>query len=163
MLEMCAVFLEIDAEPWCCACRINGLTHLNLTKLDVLSDLETIQLGVQYRLKGEKIRSVPALIEDLEAVSVDYEFMPGWMSDISKVQSFPATDRCRFRMRDCEGKIMAAIHQIPQCQQCLGACHAGSVGRALSAVCQGASCHQQLPAWACQLLMSNTASSACSW
>lgn len=67
-------------------CRINGLTHLNLTKLDVLDDLETIQLGVQYRLRGQAIKSVPALIEDLEAVSVDYEFMPGWMTDISKVR-----------------------------------------------------------------------------
>ena len=51
----------------------------------MLSDLETIQLGVGYRLRGEKLKSVPSLIEDLEAVSVDYEFIPGWLCDISQV------------------------------------------------------------------------------
>ena len=55
----------------------------------MLSDLETIQLGVGYRLRGQPLKSVPALIEDLEAVSVDYEFLPGWMTDISKVLLAP--------------------------------------------------------------------------
>ena len=70
----------------CLWCRINGLTHLNLTKLDVLSNLEMIQMGVAYRLNGKPIKSVPSVIEDLEAVSVDYDFMPGWLCDISKVR-----------------------------------------------------------------------------
>lgn len=66
-------------------CRINGLTHINLTKLDVLSDLETIQLGVGYRLNGAPVASVPSEIADLERVEVVYEELPGWRCDISQV------------------------------------------------------------------------------
>ncbi len=65
--------------------RINGLTHINLTKLDVLSDLETIRLGVGYTLDGAPIPSVPSEIADLERVEVVYEELPGWRCDISKV------------------------------------------------------------------------------
>ena len=65
-------------------CSINGLTHINLTKLDVLSDLATIRLGVGYQLHGKPIFTVPAQLELLEAVTVDYEELPGWQRDISK-------------------------------------------------------------------------------
>ena len=83
---MPALAIQDHAESTHAArCRINGLTHLNLTKLDVLSDLEMIQLGVGYRLHGKRIQSMPSVIEDLEAVSVDCGFMPGWLCDISKV------------------------------------------------------------------------------
>jgi len=68
-------------------CRINGLTHLNLTKLDVLSEQDEILIGVRYRSKdGEILASVPADLETLEGVTVEYETMPGWKSDISKVR-----------------------------------------------------------------------------
>lgn len=70
-------------------CRVNGLTHLNLTKLDVLSELDTIQLGVAYRLHGKEIAAVPATIEELEALEVIYEALPGWKQDISKVGEDP--------------------------------------------------------------------------
>ena len=66
-------------------CRINGLTHINLTKLDVLSELETIQLGVGYKIDGKEISAVPSLIEDFERTEVLYETLPGWKQDISKV------------------------------------------------------------------------------
>lgn len=66
-------------------CRVNGLTHINLTKLDVLSQLDTIKLGVRYTLNGQPITSVPAQLEQLEQVQVEYEELPGWQSDISKV------------------------------------------------------------------------------
>ena len=44
------------------ATRINGLTHLNLTKLDVLSDLDEIPVGVKYQLGGADVavNSFPA-------------------------------------------------------------------------------------------------------
>ena len=63
--------------------RINGLTHINLTKLDVLSELETIKVGVAYELDGKVLSSVPASIAELERVKVVYEDLPGWKSDIS--------------------------------------------------------------------------------
>ena len=69
-------------------CRINGLTHINLTKLDVLSELETIRLGVGYKVDGKSISSVPSEIATLEKVEMVYEDVPGWQSDISKVRIF---------------------------------------------------------------------------
>lgn len=66
-------------------CRINGLTHINLTKLDVLSELETIRLGVGYKLNGKSISGMPSEIADVEKVEVVYEDIPGWQTDISKV------------------------------------------------------------------------------
>ena len=59
---------HLDLNP---APRINGLTHLNITKLDVLSDLAEIKIGLRYKASnGDTLKSVPADLETLEAVSV---------------------------------------------------------------------------------------------
>ena len=56
------------------ACRINGLTHLNLAKLDVLDTLDEVKIGVRYRAKdGTILSSVPADLEILEGVTVGGE------------------------------------------------------------------------------------------
>lgn len=58
-------WLDIAALRYCC--QINGFSSLNLTKLDVLSDLPEIQLGVAYKkTDGTPIRSFPADLRDLE-------------------------------------------------------------------------------------------------
>ena len=82
-------------------CRINGLTHINLTKLDVLSELETIRLGVGYKLNGKAISGVPSEIADVEKVEVVYEDIPGWQTDISKVRPQRLNrDRCHMKSHD---------------------------------------------------------------
>lgn len=69
--------------------RINGLTHLNMTKLDVLSGLDEVKVGVRYRAQdGTNLRSVPADLETLEHVTVEYETVPGWKTDISKCRKW---------------------------------------------------------------------------
>eukprot|EP00877_Chromochloris_zofingiensis_P010992 jgi/Chrzof1/6146/Cz17g13050.t1 len=69
--------------------KINGLTHLNLTKLDVLSDLAEIKIGVAYEADGRTYTSaVPADLDILEKATVKYETLPGWRTDISKVRSW---------------------------------------------------------------------------
>lgn len=53
------------------ACTINGFTAINLTKLDVLSGLDEVKLGVAYRTaSGEKLRSFPSDLSVLEQVEV---------------------------------------------------------------------------------------------
>ncbi|EIE22319.1 Adenylosuccinate synthetase [Coccomyxa subellipsoidea C-169] len=79
-------WLDIPALKY--ATRINGLTHINLTKLDVLSDLATIRLGVGYKLNGAAVRGMPSEIAELEKVEVVYEDIPGWETDISKVRTW---------------------------------------------------------------------------
>jgi adenylosuccinate synthase len=72
---------------------INGYTSVNLTKLDVLTGLNPLRIGVVYKLHGQVLQSVPACAEDMAAVEVVYEEMPGWTEDIStcrKFQDLPA-------------------------------------------------------------------------
>lgn len=66
------------------AVRVNGLTELVLTKIDVLSGLEEIKVCTSYQngsdttdLGSEKTNKIPV-----------YESYPGWKEDISGVQSF---------------------------------------------------------------------------
>ncbi len=67
---------------------LSGVTSINLTKLDVLTGLETIKIGVEYKLNGETINFIPSSLEDFENVEVLYEEMPGWKEDISEVTKF---------------------------------------------------------------------------
>lgn len=69
-------------------CRINGTTHINLTKLDVLSGIGDLKLGVAYNLAdGKQTTTMPARVEDLENVTVEYETLPGWEEDIMEVSA----------------------------------------------------------------------------
>lgn len=54
------------------ASRINGITDFNLTKLDVLSGLKELKIGIKYQSKstGKEIASMPASIEELDDVEV---------------------------------------------------------------------------------------------
>lgn len=72
------------------AARINGLTHINLTKLDVLSDLDEIPIGVAYILNGgaKVTATFPADLNDVESLEVEYESLPGWKEDISDVRQW---------------------------------------------------------------------------
>eukprot|EP01025_Chloroclados_australasicus_P067844 TRINITY_DN9410_c0_g1_i2.p1 TRINITY_DN9410_c0_g1~~TRINITY_DN9410_c0_g1_i2.p1 ORF type:complete len:446 (+),score=53.75 TRINITY_DN9410_c0_g1_i2:82-1419(+) len=67
--------------------RINGFTHFNITKLDVMSGLDELKIGVAYVAPdGKTLTSVPASLSLLEKCTVKYDVMPGWKEDISKVR-----------------------------------------------------------------------------
>ncbi|CAG8502743.1 2538_t:CDS:10 [Acaulospora colombiana] len=67
---------------------INGYTSLNLTKLDVLDQLPEVKVAVAYFLDDKPLESFPADLEILEKITVKYETLPGWKSDISKCRRF---------------------------------------------------------------------------
>jgi len=69
---------------------INGYTHLNITKLDVLDTFKEIEVGVAYKdnKTGEVLKSFPADLNDLANVDVVYETLPGWEQDISKIKNY---------------------------------------------------------------------------
>ncbi len=67
---------------------INGFTALNLTKVDVLTGLKEIKLGVAYKCRGEYLSTMPASLSQLQDVEVEFETLPGWDEDISKCKSF---------------------------------------------------------------------------
>ncbi|GAV57282.1 Adenylsucc_synt domain-containing protein [Cephalotus follicularis] len=71
------------------SCQVNGFSSLNLTKLDVLSDLPEIQLGVAYKqIDGTPVKSFPGDLRLLEQLKVEYEVLPGWKSDISSIRNY---------------------------------------------------------------------------
>jgi len=78
------------------AVRLNGLTGLAITKLDVLNELETIRVCTAYSYKGEMLADFPRDPEVLAECTPVYEEVPGWQSDICGVteyQALPETAR----------------------------------------------------------------------
>jgi len=69
---------------------LNNYTSINITKLDVLSKLETIKIGTHYTLNGKTLPAglMPSSLEELGSVQVHYESMKGWQCDISKARAF---------------------------------------------------------------------------
>ncbi len=70
------------------AVRINGLTGIALTKLDVLSDFDAIKVCTGYRFEGQELETLPAKLETFENCEPVYEELPGWKTDITGVRSF---------------------------------------------------------------------------
>jgi len=58
--------------------RVNGLTALAVTKLDVLDTFGEIPVGTDYTLDGEPCEELPADVRTLERVKPVYEVLPGW-------------------------------------------------------------------------------------
>ena len=63
--------------------RLNSLTELTLTKLDVLSGLSELKICVGYEYRGEKMLYPPQGEAVLAEVTPIYESMPGWNDDIT--------------------------------------------------------------------------------
>ncbi|MBT8339904.1 MAG: adenylosuccinate synthase [Desulfatitalea sp.] len=70
------------------AVRLNSLTGLAITKLDVLGGLDEIKICTAYELKGETIQTFPACLNRLGECRPIYETLPGWKEDISSVRSY---------------------------------------------------------------------------
>ena len=68
--------------------RINGLKALNLTKVDVLTGLPKLKIGVRYSINGAEVHDMPSDLGFYKDVTVHYEEMDGWEEDISNVRSF---------------------------------------------------------------------------
>ncbi len=72
------------------AIRVNGITELTITKLDVLNDFGKIKICVGYRLNGKTIHQVPSNPDHLAGVEPVYEELEGWNADIRGVREFTA-------------------------------------------------------------------------
>lgn len=69
---------------------LSGFSSINITKLDVLNDLEEIKIGVKYVIDVQELPPgmMPDTMESLGKVEVVYESLPGWQSDISDVKRY---------------------------------------------------------------------------
>jgi len=70
------------------ACQLNGVDSLAVTKLDVLSGLEKIKVGVRYNLEDKEMKTFPVLSNDLSDLSVDYEDFDCWEDDITNIKLY---------------------------------------------------------------------------
>jgi adenylosuccinate synthase len=70
------------------ATRINGITDLVLTKLDILTGLEQIPVCVAYDIEGVRFDDVPVNQTDFHHAKPILEYFPGWSEDISKARTF---------------------------------------------------------------------------
>jgi adenylosuccinate synthase len=70
------------------AARINGLTDLVLTKLDVLSGWEKLPVAVAYDVDGVRQTEVPLTQTDFHHARPVYEYFDGWEEDISAARTF---------------------------------------------------------------------------
>lgn len=71
------------------AMLVNGITQINLTKLDVLSGMKEIKLGVKYiDANGNERLGIPASLTEYSNLQLEYETFPGWTEDISQCKNY---------------------------------------------------------------------------
>ena len=70
------------------AARLNGLTGLAITKLDVLSTLKPVRICVAYDMDGERLEVMPPTLSELERCQPVFEELPGWPEDLRKARHF---------------------------------------------------------------------------
>ena len=69
------------------ACQLNGCTELVVTKIDVLTGLESIKVCTGYKLSDERSISYTSDVHTLEHVEPSYKRFPGWTQSVSGVTS----------------------------------------------------------------------------
>jgi len=98
------------------AVRVNGLTEIALTKLDILNGFEELSICVAYEIDGQRIIEMPASLNQFRKSKAVYETLPGWgelPSDILEngYDTLPSTMREYIafieRAVDCPVKIIS--------------------------------------------------------
>lgn len=69
------------------AVRLNGLTGIAITKLDVLGCLESLKICTGYEYNGRILQDFPASLNILSECKPIYETLPGWSEDISNIRT----------------------------------------------------------------------------
>ncbi len=86
------------------AARVNGLTGLAVTKLDVLDTLPELKIAVSYRAEGQELDDFPGDLGLLEAAEPVYETLPGWQSSTAGAR----------RWEDLPGAAQAYLRRLSE-------------------------------------------------
>jgi adenylosuccinate synthase len=98
------------------AARINGLTDLVITKLDILSGFDTLAVADAYTCAGSCLTEMPVDQDTFAACQPVYEHLPGWQEDIMGISSFgDLPEAARAYVRRIE-----VITGVPVCQVTVG-------------------------------------------
>ena len=68
--------------------RINGLSSIAVTRLDILDQLEEIRICTHYLRNGERVDHFPADLNVLAECVPVYETLPGWQTDATKCRTY---------------------------------------------------------------------------
>lgn len=95
------------------ATRINGLTDIFLTKLDVLTGWEKIPVCVAYVIDGKQTQELPMTQTEFHHAKPIYEMLPGWSEDISgakTLEDLPANARSYIKyLEEISGTPISAV------------------------------------------------------
>lgn len=67
---------------------LSGITHMAVTRLDILDGFDEIKMCVGYRYQGAPLNEMPASLKVLAEVEPVYETFKGWKQDISGVRAY---------------------------------------------------------------------------
>ena len=95
------------------AVRVNGLSALAVTKLDVLDTLEKIGLCTGYEIDGQLVTEFPGDLADLEHITPHYEWFEGWLSSTADARTLDALPaRARAYLDRIEALVESPIRYV---------------------------------------------------
>ncbi|TAM78817.1 MAG: adenylosuccinate synthase [Acidobacteria bacterium] len=103
--------------------RVNGLSAMIVTKLDILDTLDEIPVGMEYEYQGERFTSFPADVDILDEIKVHYRVLPGWKQSTFGLKEFSklpqkAQDYLHF-LSDQVGVEIAMVSTGPEREQAI--------------------------------------------
>ena len=103
----------LDAVAMRRAALTNGITGYCVTKLDVLDGVETIKVGVAYRLNGELIVAPPLNTEAWDDLEVVYESFPGWQDSTRGITNYEdLPENAKSYLSAMESLCGAPVHMV---------------------------------------------------
>lgn len=70
------------------AVRVNGVTHIAVSRMDTLGGLGPVKICTGYKKGGKLVTDFPARLRDLEGCEPVYEELAGWTDDISDIRDY---------------------------------------------------------------------------
>jgi adenylosuccinate synthase len=86
--------------------RLSAISHLAITKLDVLSGFETIKVATAYKVGGATIENMPANLEMYSDLELVYDELPGWDEPLNTIKSYDDLPKnCKAYLTYIEDKL----------------------------------------------------------
>ena len=105
------------------AARVNGVTDFVLTKLDVLTGLDSVPVCVAYDVDGTRLEELPVNQSDVHHARPVYEQLPGWTEDLSgarDLDDLPPNARAYVRfLEDLSGAPFSVVGVGPGRAECV--------------------------------------------
>lgn len=93
--------------------RLNGVTEMAVTLLDVLDAFEEISICTAYQLPSGELTHVPALLDRLEGATATWEPLPGWNRDTTETRSYTdLPDEARAYLSRIEEHLGAPVRYV---------------------------------------------------